>query len=209
MLTFASRFRNCAVILSKWHYYAWAISNGVGGRCDEYLFVERQADRATAVMMLLNDFPPHFGIVDAYENTPDGLVGVMGCTKPIHPQRFYAGSDALAVDSVILRHLGVQRFQSSSLLRSTAQWFSGGSNPITVVGEDTPIEHWRGPYHNELRSILSVMAYPIYVMGSGRGSLFVPEMDLEAFPFASPEGVMLGSTRRARAVAVGVEYPLA
>ena len=24
----------------------------VGGRCDEYLFLERQADRATAVMML-------------------------------------------------------------------------------------------------------------------------------------------------------------
>ena len=35
----------------------------VGGRCDEYLFLERQADRSTAVMMLLNDFPPHFGIV--------------------------------------------------------------------------------------------------------------------------------------------------
>ena len=179
----------------------------VGGRCDEYLFVERQADRATAVMMLLNDFPPHFGIVDAFENAPDGLVGVMGCRKPIHPLRFYAGPDALAVDTVVLRHLGVEQFQSSSMLRSTAQWFGGAANQITVVGEDSPINHWRGSYHNELRSILSVMAYPIYVMGSGRGALFVPEMDTNAFPFIRPEGVLLRLTRRAVRWLLGLNVP--
>ncbi len=169
----------------------------VGGRCDEYLFLERQADRATAVMMLLNDFPPHFGIVDAFENTPDGLVGVMGCRSPIHPMRFYAGPDALAVDTVVLRHLGVEQFESSSLLRSAAQWFGGATNQIKIVGEDSPIQSWRGPYHNELRSLLSIMAYPVYVMGSGRGSLFVPEMDPQAFPLIRPEGFLLKTTRRA------------
>ncbi len=169
----------------------------VGGRCDEYLFLERQADRATAVMMLLNDFPPHFGIVDAFENVPDGLVGVMGCRNPIHPMRFYAGPDALAVDTVALRHTGVEQFESSSLLRSTAQWFGGAANRIEVVGEDSPIRNWRGPYHNELRSLLSMMAYPVYVMGSGRGSLFVPQMDQQAFPYITREGLLLKSTRRA------------
>lgn len=169
----------------------------VGGRCDEYLFLERQADRATAVMMLLNDFPPHFGIIDAFENVPDGLVGVMGCRKPIHPLRFYAGPDALAVDTVALRHVGSDQFESSSLLRSTAQWFGGGRNQIEVTGENSPIENWRGPYHNELRSLLSIMAYPVYVMGSGRGSLFVPEMDSQAFPLVRREGLLLKMTRRA------------
>ena len=179
----------------------------VGGRCDEYLFLERQADRATAVMMLLNDFPPHFGIVDAFENVPDGLVGVMGCRNPIHPLRFYAGPDALAVDTVALRHIGVEQFESSSLLRSTAQWFGGATNPIEVVGENTPIENWRGPYHNELRSLLSIMAYPVYVMGSGRGSLFVPEMDQPAFPLIGPEGVLLKTTRRAIRWLLGLNVP--
>ena len=169
----------------------------VGGRCDEYLFLERQADRATAVMMLLNDFPPHFGIVDAFENVPDGLVGVMGCRNPIHPLRFYAGPDTLAVDTIALRHIGSEQFESSSLLRSTAQWFGGGRNQITVTGENSPIENWRGPYHNELRSLLSIMAYPVYVMGSGRGSLFVPEMDSHAFPLVRREGFVLKITRRA------------
>lgn len=168
----------------------------VGGRCDEYLFLERQADRATAVMMLLNDFPPHFGIVDAFENVPDGLVGVMGCRKPIHPLRFYAGADALAVDTVALRHIGVKQFESSSLLRSTAQWFGGAANQIQVAGEDSQIIGWRGPYHNELRALLSIMAYPVYVMGSGRGSLFVPEMDEQAFPPIRREGWLLKTMRR-------------
>jgi uncharacterized protein (DUF362 family) len=179
----------------------------VGGRCDEYLFLERQADRATAVMMLLNDFPPHFGIVDAFENVPDGLVGVMGCRKPIHPLRFYAGPDALAVDSVVLQHIGSDQFESSSLLRSTAQWFGGGRNPIEVKGENSPIENWRGPYHNELRSLLSIMAYPVYVMGSGRGSLFVPEMDSQAFPLVRREGLLLKITRRAVRWLLGLHLP--
>ena len=179
----------------------------VGGRCDEYLFLERQADRATAVMMLLNDFPPHFGIIDAFENIPDGLVGVMGCRKPIHPLRFYAGPDALAVDTVALRHIGVEQFESSSLLRSTAQWFGGATNLIEVVGEVSPIESWRGPYHNELRSLLSIMAYPIYVMGSGRGSLFLPEMDPQAFPLIRREGLLLKTTRRAVRWLLGLNVP--
>lgn len=169
----------------------------VGGRCDEYLFLERQADRATAVMMLLNDFPPHFGIIDAFENVPDGLVGVMGCRKPIHPKRFYAGPDALAVDTIALRHIGSDQSEASSLLRSTAQWFGGRKSQIVVTGEDSPIQDWRGPYYNELRSLLSIMAYPMYVMGSGRGTLFVPEMDLQAFPMMQREGWLLKTTRRA------------
>ena len=179
----------------------------VGGRCDEYLFLERQADRATAVMMLLNDFPPHFGIVDAFENAPDGLVGVMGCRKPVHPLRFYAGADALAVDTVVLRHLGVDQFQASSLLRSTAQWFGGAAKWIAVEGDDSPIKNWRGPYHNELRSLLSIMAYPVYVMGSGRGSLFVPEMDPQAFPLIRREGLRLRTTRRAVRWLLGLHIP--
>ena len=179
----------------------------VGGRCDEYLFLERQADRATAVMMLLNDFPPHFGIIDAFENIPDGLVGVMGCRKPMHPMRFYAGADALAVDTVALRHIGVEQFESSSLLRSTAQWFGGATNRIEVVGEDSSIESWRGPYHNELRSLLSIMAYPIYVMGSGRGSLFLPEMDPQAFPLIRCEGLLLKTTRRTVRWLLGLNMP--
>ena len=179
----------------------------VGGRCDEYLFLERQVDRATAVMMLLNDFPPHFGIIDAFKHAPDGLVGVMGCRRPVHPLRFYAGADSLAVDAVALKHLGVKQFQSSSLLRTTVQWFGGANQSIEIIGEDTPISQWRGPYHNELRALFSIMAYPVYVMGSGRGSLFLPEMDQSTFPLIRPAGFMLRTIRRAVRWLLGLNVP--
>jgi uncharacterized protein (DUF362 family) len=179
----------------------------VGGRCDEYLFLERQADRATAVMMLLDEFPPHFAILDGFENAPDGLVGVMGCRTPKHLQRFFAGADALAVDTVALRQLGVAEAQESSILRSAGHWFGRASSNIQVIGEDTSINDWRGPYSNELRALLSVMAYPVYVLGSGRGELFVPEMDQQAFPPIMREGLFLKLRRRAVRRLLGLHSP--
>jgi hypothetical protein len=52
-----------------------------------------------------------------------------------------------------------------------------------VVGPNNPIAEWKGPFHNEISGLLSLVAYPVYQFGSGRGSLFLPEMDEEAFPF--------------------------
>ena len=180
----------------------------VGGRCDEYLFLERQADRTTAIMMLLDEFPPHFAILDGFENTPDGLVGMMGCREPKHLQRFYAGADALSVDTVALKHLGVKRPQESSILRMAGHWFGGCSDDIGIQGEDGPIDDWRGPQSNELRALLSIMAYPVYVMGSGRGAVFVPEMDEQAFPMIEREGIFLKLKRRAVRRLLGLRIPI-
>ncbi|HUQ68369.1 MAG TPA: DUF362 domain-containing protein [Planctomycetaceae bacterium] len=179
----------------------------VGGRCDEYLFLERQADRATAIMMLLDEFPPHFAILDGFENAPDGLVGVMGCRRPRELRRFYAGSDALAVDTVALQHLGVKEPQYGSILRTARHWFGGSPRTITIVGETSPMTGWRGPYSNELRALLSMLAYPVYVMGSGRGQLFVPEMDEQAFPPIAREGWFLKLRRRAVRRLLGLRIP--
>ncbi|MSR57106.1 MAG: DUF362 domain-containing protein [Planctomycetaceae bacterium] len=179
----------------------------VGGRCDEYLFLERQADRATAIMMLLDDFPPHFAILDGFENAPDGLIGVMGCRRPRHLRRFYAGADALAVDTVALRQIGVTQSPQGSLLRTAGYWFGGSPGEIKVIGETSPIVGWQGPYSTELRSLLSMMAYPVYVMGSGRGELFVPEMDEQAFPPIAREGWFLKLRRRAVRRLLGLRIP--
>ena len=45
-------------------------------------------------MMLLDDFPPHFALLDAYDSAADGLMGVMGCPRPKVPRRLYAAADA-------------------------------------------------------------------------------------------------------------------
>lgn len=154
----------------------------MGGRCDEFLFVERQAHRETALMMLLDAFPPDFALLDGYEIASDGLVGIMGCPHPPSPKRLYAGDDALSVDLVAARHMGVREPEQTNILRAACHWFGDPRERIVVIGTNEPLPEWRSPYETELSTLLSFVAYPVYVFGSGRGSLFVPDMDEEAFP---------------------------
>jgi uncharacterized protein (DUF362 family) len=168
----------------------------VGGRCDQFLFVERQAHRETAIMMLLDEFPPHFALLDGYDLAADGLLGVMGCPRPKSPRRLYASADALALDQVAARHLGISDPRESPILRAAEDWFATPNGRPRVVGVDEPVRGWRSPYHNELSTVLSFLAYPVYVLGSGRGALFVPEMDEEAFPVLGRESVPLRLARK-------------
>lgn len=176
----------------------------LGARCDQFLFCERQAERETAIMMLLDACPPHYAILEAWSNVPDGLVGVMGCRNPRAPLRFYAGRDAVAVDVVAARHIGIHDPRDSSILRAAFHWFGASEAGVEVVGCDEPIRPWKGPYHNEFSTLLSLVAYPVYVLGSGRGTLFVPEMDEQAFPPRSPVSVPLSLGRRAVQSLIGL-----
>jgi uncharacterized protein (DUF362 family) len=179
----------------------------IGARCDTYLFPERQARRETAIMMLLDDFPPHFALLDAYESAADGLVGVMGCPRPKAPHRLYAAADALALDVVAARHMGVGDFRESSILRSACHWFGDPSGRLEVVGVDEPLAEWCGPYHNDLSALLSIVSLPVYVWGSGRGSLFVPQMDEQAFPPLHPAGTRLRIGRSTMQRLLGLRHP--
>ena len=178
----------------------------MGGRCDEFIFVERQAQRETAIMMLLDAFPPHFAILDAYDSAADGLVGVMACPRPKRPLRLYAGPDALAVDTVAARHMGLQDPRQSSILRAACHWFGKPAQEIQVIGTDEPLADWRDPYHNEISTFLSLMAAPVYVMGSGRGSMFLPEMDNNAFPFIRPENFPQRFARQCIRRMLGIQH---
>jgi uncharacterized protein (DUF362 family) len=178
----------------------------VGARCDEFLFPERQAHRETAVMMLLDEFPPHFAILDAYDQAADGLVGMMGCPRPPSPMRLYAGADALALDLLAARHLGMTEPGQSRILQSACQWFGDPTGHARLVGTDEPVKGWRSPYHNELSTLLSFFAYPVYQWGSGRGTLFVPEMDEKAFRPKQPASAWLRFRRSAVQSLLGLRH---
>jgi uncharacterized protein (DUF362 family) len=179
----------------------------IGGRCDQYLFPERQAQRETAIMMLIDDFPPDFALIDAYDSAADGLVGVMGCPRPKVPRRLYAASDALALDIVAARHMGVRDPRQSSMLRAACHWFGNPAARVEVAGTDEPLGDWLGPYHNDLAALLSIMALPVYVWGSGRGTLFVPPMDEHAFPPLKRTGRLLRTGRQAMQRLLGLRRP--
>ena len=179
----------------------------MGGRCDEFIFAERQAQRETAIMMLLDEFPPHFALLDAYDSAADGLIGVMGCHRPKRPLRLYAGVDALAVDVIAGRHMRMRHPRDSSILRAACHWFGDPDGQIQVHGTDQPLPAWKDPYHNELSAMLSFLAFPVYVMGSGRGSMFLPPMDQQAFPAIRRETPTEWLGRRAMRLLLGLSPP--
>ena len=89
---------------------------------------------------------------------------------------------------------------------AACHWFGGWPDRIEVDGVDEPIRDWRGPYDTELWALLSLMAFPVYVLGSGRGSLFVPEMDEEAFPLIRRERLFLRLGRRFTRALLGLHH---
>src|SRR5262249_31721161 len=148
-----------------------------------------------------------FAILDAYDKVPDGMLGMIGCPKPKTVRRFYAGADPLALDLVAARHIGIKGTHISSILQAACYWFGDSLGQIEVIGTDEPIADWRGPYHNEFSTFLSFLAYPVYAYGSGRGSLFVPEMDEEAFPQISRESFPLKFARKSIQLFLGLRFP--
>lgn len=169
---------------------------GVGGRTDDFIFADRMADPATPLMALLDEFPPHYALIDGYDSASHGLVGMMGCRRPLAARRFYLGADPLAVDCVAARHVGITDPAQSALLRATSHWFGGWPRGVEVVGTDAPIAGWRGPQSNDLWAMLSLLALPVYTWGSGRGSLFLPAMDEAAFPPRARPGPLTRAARR-------------
>jgi uncharacterized protein (DUF362 family) len=169
---------------------------GLGGRLESFLFFERQAHRDTAILMPLTEFPPDLALIDGYESAPDGLVGIIACPEPRRPRRLYAGSDALAVDLVASRHLGLERPRESFLLDAACHWFGDPTAETAVVGPDEPVAGWRHPHHNELAALLSLVANPMYQFASFRGGAFLPPMDERAFPRKQREGALLCCERR-------------
>lgn len=173
-----------------------AALEGLGPRNEDFLFAERQAHRSQAIMTLLSDFPPHFAVVDAYDRVPDGILGMMGSVHTKRPRRVYAGEDAVAVDAVAARHLGGTDPHASAIFRDACAWFGDPSGRVTVDGPEEPIRGWRGPYGNEISALLSSVSFPFYTLFSGRGTLFVPEMDERAFPPIGRENLLLRIARR-------------
>jgi uncharacterized protein (DUF362 family) len=180
---------------------------GVGGRSDEFIFVDRSVDRPAALMSVLDEYPPDYALIDGYNTAADGLAGMMGCRRPLATRRLYAGCDALAVDCLVARHVGASNPAVSGLLRAAAHWFGGWPANIEVVGPDIPIRGWRGPQANDMRALLGLIALPVYVWGSRRGSLFLPAMDRSAFPLRAPEDVFLRMARRFTQSLLGLPSP--
>jgi hypothetical protein len=158
---------------------------GLGAPSERFLFAERRADRATSVLMVLDDHPPDFALLDAWEHVADGVAGVLGSAWPATPMRFYAGTDALAVDRVVARDLGL-RLTPDHPLKQAVDWFGDPAPTTRIEGHDAPLDDWRGVHHTQGSSLLGLLAFPVFERASRRGALFVPRTDHAAFPPREP-----------------------
>jgi uncharacterized protein (DUF362 family) len=185
-------------------YLCLGTLEGLGERIESFLFADRSADREVATVMLADEFPPHFALLDAYEAVPDGTAGMMGCRRPKSPLRIYAGADALAVDMVAARHMGMADPRRSKLIATACHWFGDPSGAIEVSGADAPITGWRAPYRSEWSTLASLIAYSVWVVASHRGALFVPSMDERTFPVRARPGMLTRLVQRLLRFALGL-----
>ena len=167
----------------------------LGASHDDLLFAERQAHRQNATIMQIVEFPPHLALLDAVRAVPDGVVGMMGSRRLLAPGRLYVGSDAVAVDAVAVRHLGIADPRIVLHLRTACIWLGLTRLEPEVRGCDTPLTGWRGPRSNGWTALLCLLAFPLYVLASRRGAVFVPAMDEGAFPPTAQVGRCLRSVR--------------
>jgi uncharacterized protein (DUF362 family) len=166
---------------------------GLGLRWDDYLFFERSLDFAAAQATIATEFPADFALLDAYMRTPDGMAGVMGHPRAISIGRFYAGADPLALDEAVLRHLGIP-IDDCPHLREAKYWRGEREKPPEVNGDDTEIKNWRGPHSNDFCGLMSLFAVSFYET-TGRGQLFLPRFDHQAFPLLQKPGPIVRALR--------------
>lgn len=176
---------------------------------DDHVFVDRQSHRGPATMALLGEMPPDLALLDAYEDVPHGVGGIVACDRPLAPRRLYGGRDAIAVDLVAARHVGTTRPELSAHLDAALHWIDDPSPRIRVEGTDAPIAGWRGTTSSEWSAFLALLASPVYVLASGRGRLFLPEMDVAAFPPKTAVGAPLRLAQHVVRRIIGTRRPRA
>jgi uncharacterized protein (DUF362 family) len=183
---------------------------GSTGPIDETFYAGRQVDFRSATMMLLDVAPPDFAIVDGWAPVAHGPFGVMGCANPADVRCVYAGADALAVDTTVLADLGVADARKAPIVRRAVHWFGLATRPIDVDGFRPELgRQLRGSHASRTLRALGTASYPIYMSLSKHGELFVPAMDVDAFPPSRTPNLPTRAVRRAAQAAFGLGVPSA
>jgi uncharacterized protein (DUF362 family) len=181
---------------------------GSTGAVDDTFYAGRQVDFRSATMMLLDVAPPDFAIIDGWAPVADGPFGVMGCHHPAEIRCIYAGPDALAVDEAVLADLGVPDARRAPIVAQAYHWFGLEPAPLSVDGERPPLrQKLRGAHASALLRGLGAVSYPIYMYLSNRGELFVPAMDLAAFPLTTRPSAATRGVRWLSQRAFGLRAP--
>jgi uncharacterized protein (DUF362 family) len=175
---------------------------GMGSRTDTLIHIDREIDFRTAVMMTLDLAPPDFAIVDAWGHCGDGPLGVMGCRKPVMLNQFWASRNIAALDASVIADIGEDP-RAAIIMRRARDWFGVdiSADPLTVRPIDPSYRRRRATLFGKF---VCLTAYPMYMFGSGKGVLFVPQMDESAFPPVGTTNIGTRTVRKAAQIAFGI-----
>jgi uncharacterized protein (DUF362 family) len=170
----------------------------------EYFLSDRLSDFSHIAAAVLHDFPPHFGLIDGYENAADGLMGVLADPTPKHPHVILAGADVASVDCVALWMMGERDPSRAPDLRAAMDLLGDPRPHLRVVGDMSPLADWDRADAGLLSRPLSALASPVYASLSQRGAIFTAPLDQEAFP-AIGETFALALARKAMRALLGID----
>ena len=181
---------------------------GLTGRVEnEQFYTHRLVDHRTAALMLLDEAPAHYTVVDAWGAVADGPLGVMGCDKPNVQQRLYGGANLLATEATVISDVGIHP-SNSEILRRADQWFGTRHQDQFQPSDLGPMAGFRAPHSTWWFRLVNATAVPVYANLSGDGQLFVPQLDEQAFPPSDNPGIFVRTVRKAAQRLFGLRPPL-
>ncbi len=108
---------------------------------NKYLDYHKRMEWDLCVVDMLEAFPVHFGLVDAYWSA-DGPFGFRGAKRPKKTKTVLASRDLVALDWVGARKMGLDPMRSRLMRKVVARW---GEPSPTVCGPETVYADWRVP----------------------------------------------------------------
>jgi uncharacterized protein (DUF362 family) len=135
---------------NKTHSYAFytlTIKNIYGALPRQNKFKEYHCNRAefgdepiyTPAIELIQDFPVHFGFIDAYFSA-DGVFGVFADPKPEFTGIIIGGEDLVAVDWIGASKMGLDPLLSTYMQLAVKVF---GKPEITLIGDHSLYENWQ------------------------------------------------------------------
>lgn len=127
-------------------------------------------------LYVLVSFPVHFGFIDAYRAS-DGTAGFAVQYNPKLLKMMMASENIIALDLVGAKLMQIDAWESP-LPRFVMQQL--GEPQYTVIGDDSPIEHWQN-VPDEIQGLVDV-GQALYVFANITASGGIINLDTDEFP---------------------------
>ncbi len=111
---------------------------GVTPEWNKYLVYHKQMEWDQVVMDVLDSYPVHFGIIDAWWSA-DGAFGFRGDKTPVETATILACKDILALDWMGATKMGLDPMDSAMIRAAVERW---GEPIFHIQGDTKPYPDW-------------------------------------------------------------------